>query len=76
MLKAFLKSESGATAIEYSLISALVSVVAISALDTMGGSLITMFTSASDAMVLAGTEQGSDLLAIDGKSGNLTPATR
>ena len=68
MLKAFLKSESGATAIEYSLISALVSVVAIAALDSMGGSLNSMFTVASDAMVIAGTEQGPDLLAINDKS--------
>ncbi len=76
MLKAFLKSESGATAIEYSLISALVSVVAIGALDSMGGSLISMFTVASDAMVIAGTEQGLDLLAIDDKSVSVTPAIR
>ncbi len=76
MLKAFLKSESGATAIEYSLISALVSVVAIGALDSMGGSLFSMFTVASDAMVIAGTEQGPDLLAIDDKSVSLTPAVR
>ncbi len=76
MLKAFLKSESGATAIEYGLISALVSVVAIGALDSMGGSLISMFTVASDAMVIAGTEQGPDLLAIDDKSVSLTPAVR
>ncbi len=35
---------SGATAIEYGLIAALVSVAAIGALSLMGGSLDTMFT--------------------------------
>ncbi len=74
MLKAFLKSESGATTIEYGLISALVSVVAIAAFDSMGGSLLSMFTSASD--VIAGTEQGSELLAMDDKSDSHSPASR
>ncbi len=44
------KDESGATAIEYGLIAALVSVAAIGVLTTMGGSLETMFTTVSDAM--------------------------
>ena len=38
---------SGATAIEYGLIAALVSVAAIGALSLMGGSLNTMFTAVS-----------------------------
>jgi len=38
-----LKDESGATAIEYGLIAALVSVAAIGALGAMGSSLKTMF---------------------------------
>ena len=42
-----LKDESGATAIEYVLIAALVSVAAIGALTTMGESLETMFTTVS-----------------------------
>ena len=41
------KDESGATAIEYGLIAALVSVAAIVALEAMGGSLSAMFTSVS-----------------------------
>ncbi len=41
------KDESGATAIEYGLIAALVSVAAITALSAMGGSLDTMFTNVS-----------------------------
>ncbi len=41
---------SGATAIEYGLIAALVSVAAIGALSLMGGSLDTMFTAVSDQL--------------------------
>ena len=44
-LNKFFSDESGATAIEYGLIAALVSVAAIGALKGMGGSLETMFTS-------------------------------
>ncbi len=39
----FLKDKSGATAIEYGLIAALVSVAAVVALQTLGGSLNAMF---------------------------------
>ena len=42
-LKMVLRDESGATAIEYGLIAALVSVAAVGALTTMGGSLKDMF---------------------------------
>ncbi|MCE2510622.1 MAG: Flp family type IVb pilin [Alphaproteobacteria bacterium] len=49
-LREFLKDESGATAIEYGLIAALVSVAAIGALTAMGGSLNTMFTAVSTAL--------------------------
>lgn len=42
--------ESGATAIEYGLIAALVSVAAIAALSTLGGSLRDMFTHVSDCL--------------------------
>ena len=44
---AFLRDEDGATAIEYGLIAALVSVAAIGALTAMGNSLSTMFNSVS-----------------------------
>lgn len=50
MLKLITKLQvnvSGATAIEYGLIAALVSVAAIGALSLMGGSLNTMFTAVS-----------------------------
>jgi pilus assembly protein Flp/PilA len=40
----FVKDESGATAIEYGLIAALIAVVCITALTTLGGNLKTTFT--------------------------------
>lgn len=46
-VRKFFCDDSGATAIEYGLIAALVSVAAISALIGMGGSLTTMFTAVS-----------------------------
>ena len=52
-LKTFLNDEDGATAIEYGLIAALVSVAAIGALTAMGGSLSTMFNSVSSALTSA-----------------------
>lgn len=42
-IRSFFKDESGATAIEYGLIAALVSVAAIAALRGMGNSLSNMF---------------------------------
>lgn len=49
-LKQFLSDESGATAIEYGLIAALVSVAAIGALTAMGDSLDAMFLGVSDTL--------------------------
>jgi pilus assembly protein Flp/PilA len=46
----FLKDESGATAIEYGLIAALISVVIIGALTVLGTNLNTKFTSVSTAL--------------------------
>ena len=48
--KIFCDDDSGATAIEYGLIAALVSVAAIGALGAMGGSLRTLFGTVSNAM--------------------------
>ena len=56
ILKKIRKDESGATAIEYGLIAALVSVAAIGALTAMGTSLNAMFTTVSG--VLAGAAGG------------------
>ncbi len=53
ILKNIRKDESGATAIEYGLIAALVSVAAIGALTAMGGSLNTMFQTVSNALTAA-----------------------
>lgn len=53
MISQFAKDESGATAIEYGLIAALVSVAAIAALRGMGQSLSTMFTSVSAELTAA-----------------------
>ncbi len=49
-LTALYKDESGATAIEYGLIAALVSVAGIVALEAMGTSLSAMFTSVSSKL--------------------------
>jgi pilus assembly protein Flp/PilA len=46
----FVRDEDGATAIEYGLIAALVSVAAIGALTAMGSSLSTMFNTVSSAL--------------------------
>ncbi|WP_420348395.1 Flp family type IVb pilin [Pelagibius sp.] len=49
-IKSFLQDESGATAIEYGLIAALVSVAAIAALQAMGNSLENIFTIVSNEL--------------------------
>jgi len=46
----FLRDETGATAIEYGLIAALVSVAAITALGLMGDSLVDIFNRVSDEL--------------------------
>ena len=46
-IRSLIRDESGATAIEYGLIAALVSVAAIAALSAMGDSLDSMFTKVS-----------------------------
>lgn len=53
----FFQDESGATAIEYGLIAALVSVAAILALQAMGGALNEMFNSVATILTnaVAGT---------------------
>ena len=51
----FLKDNSGATAIEYGLIAALVSVAAVTALTSVGISLDSLFTSVSTEVNNAAT---------------------
>jgi pilus assembly protein Flp/PilA len=50
LLRALLKDESGATAIEYGLIAALVSVAIITILGTLGQNLLSTFTTVSDEL--------------------------
>ena len=52
---AFLSDESGATAIEYSLITALVSVGAIAALSEMGDALKAVFQQVTSTLSVPGT---------------------
>ena len=53
MLTKFMNDESGATAIEYGLIAALVAVVIIGALITLGSALTTTFSSVSSQLSTA-----------------------
>ena len=46
----FVKDESGATAIEYGLIAALISVVIVTALTTIGANLTTKFDAVGTAL--------------------------
>lgn len=48
--KRFLRDESGATAIEYGLIAAGISVAIIGVLSTTGGKLTSTFTTVKDAL--------------------------
>jgi pilus assembly protein Flp/PilA len=50
LVSRFVRDESGATAIEYGLIAALISVVIIGVLTTIGGNLNTKFGSVATAL--------------------------
>jgi pilus assembly protein Flp/PilA len=50
LLKNFIANESGATAIEYGLIAALIAVVIITALTTIGTKLTATFTSVAGSL--------------------------
>ena len=50
LLSRFSKDESGATAIEYGLIAALIAVVIITALRTIGSNLITAFNAVGSGL--------------------------
>lgn len=52
-IKSFLSDESGATMIEYGLIAALVSVVAIAALALLGDELQNIFTAVTNSLASA-----------------------
>jgi pilus assembly protein Flp/PilA len=53
VIRNLIADESGATAIEYGLIAALVSVAAVVALENTGTSLSAMYTSVSDKLTTA-----------------------
>ena len=53
IFKNFAKDESGATAIEYALIAALLSVVVISTLKLLGANLITTYTKINTELTAA-----------------------
>jgi len=57
-IHSFLDDESGATAIEYGLIAALVSVAAITALTLMGNALKNIFNVVKDALEAASASAG------------------
>ncbi len=50
ILKRLMTDESGVTAIEYGLIAALISVVAIAAMTAIGGSVSSAFTAVANAL--------------------------
>lgn len=50
MFKMFLKDESGATAIEYGILAALIGVVIITAVTALGEQLTAVFEDISDAL--------------------------
>jgi pilus assembly protein Flp/PilA len=50
LLRAFLNNERGATAIEYGLIAASISIAIIVAVTTVGSNLNTTFTNVSNAL--------------------------
>ena len=52
-IRAFLKNNKGATAIEYGLIAALIAVAAIAAMQGLGSSLTSTFENVSGTMTTA-----------------------
>ena len=59
MLTKFFNDESGATAIEYGLIAALVAVVIITGLTALGSSLDAKFSSVANTVTTAAPASGS-----------------
>jgi pilus assembly protein Flp/PilA len=55
-IRDFLKNDTGATAIEYGLIAALVSVAIIGILGTLGDNLVNTFTTVSQSLEGAAEE--------------------
>jgi pilus assembly protein Flp/PilA len=55
LLKAFAQDESGATAIEYGLIVALIAVIIVGAVTTLGTNVSGAFTKGANATAAAGS---------------------
>ena len=53
LIARFVKDESGATAIEYGLIAALIAIAIITSARLLGAELVTTFTRVKDALVAA-----------------------
>ncbi|MEM9734470.1 MAG: Flp family type IVb pilin [Pseudomonadota bacterium] len=53
-LKKFFKDESGATAIEYGLLAALISIVAVGAFTTAGSNLNAVFETVTSKLAVSG----------------------
>ena len=58
-IKSFMQDDEGVTAIEYGLIAALIAVVIIGTVTTVGDELKGVFTDISDALSGAGTGTGT-----------------
>ena len=58
LIKRFIADESGATAIEYGLIAAGISVAIIGVVGTLGSNLTSIFTSVSDSLAPAPAPSG------------------
>jgi pilus assembly protein Flp/PilA len=71
--RSLIADESGATAIEYGLIAALVSVAAIGALTAMGGSLFDIFSAVCQKLVQAITDGGGTPSATCPTASGTTP---
>ena len=56
LISRMLKDESGATAIEYGLIAALIAVAAITAMQSLGGQLNDTFQGVSDCLEAANSK--------------------
>lgn len=56
MFSKFLKDESGATAIEYGLVAALISIALIASARLLGGDINTKFTTVGSEVTVAGDE--------------------
>lgn len=54
IIKKFIRDDQGATAIEYGLIAALVSVAIIGILGTLGDNLVNTFTTVSGSLAIDG----------------------